>query len=358
MQLLARLMDHALAARGERTTIVVATSGDTGGAAVEAFRGREPRRPVRAVSARPHLRRAAADDDHRRRRQRPCARDRRHLRRLPGDREGPVQPPRLPRPGAALGRQLDQLGAHRRAGGLLLHRRGRARRAASQGRVHGADRQFRRHLRRLRRHAHGPADRPAGDRHQRQRHPGAHARDRQLRAARGGGDHLAVDGHPGVVEFRAAAVRGLRPRRRGGARADGHRSRSRAASRCRARALSEIRALFAAGRADEEETAATIRTTLRETGAPRRSAHRRRRRGRREGNPRSGDADGRARHRACRQVSRCGGGRLRRRARRCRTGSPTCRRARNASPRCRSIRRAVERFILAASRAAREGAAA
>jgi threonine synthase len=40
MQLLARLMDHALALRGERTTIVVATSGDTGGAAVEAFRGR------------------------------------------------------------------------------------------------------------------------------------------------------------------------------------------------------------------------------------------------------------------------------------------------------------------------------
>ena len=40
MQLLARLMDHALASRGERTTVVVATSGDTGGAAVEAFRGR------------------------------------------------------------------------------------------------------------------------------------------------------------------------------------------------------------------------------------------------------------------------------------------------------------------------------
>jgi threonine synthase len=39
MQLLARLMDHALLQRGERSTIVVATSGDTGGAAVEAFRG-------------------------------------------------------------------------------------------------------------------------------------------------------------------------------------------------------------------------------------------------------------------------------------------------------------------------------
>src|SRR5256885_13545642 len=40
MQLLGRLMDHVLIARGERTTIVVATSGDTGGAAVEAFPGR------------------------------------------------------------------------------------------------------------------------------------------------------------------------------------------------------------------------------------------------------------------------------------------------------------------------------
>ena len=40
MQFLARLVDFALEQRGERTTIVVATSGDTGGAAVDAFRGR------------------------------------------------------------------------------------------------------------------------------------------------------------------------------------------------------------------------------------------------------------------------------------------------------------------------------
>jgi len=39
MQLLGRLMDHALAARGTRATIVGATSGDTGAAAIEAFRG-------------------------------------------------------------------------------------------------------------------------------------------------------------------------------------------------------------------------------------------------------------------------------------------------------------------------------
>ncbi len=41
MQLLGRMMDHALKARGERATIVGATSGDTGAAAIEAFRGLE-----------------------------------------------------------------------------------------------------------------------------------------------------------------------------------------------------------------------------------------------------------------------------------------------------------------------------
>jgi len=41
MQLIARLMDHVLTERGERATIVGATSGDTGGAAIEAFAGRD-----------------------------------------------------------------------------------------------------------------------------------------------------------------------------------------------------------------------------------------------------------------------------------------------------------------------------
>ncbi|MBU2581783.1 MAG: threonine synthase [Alphaproteobacteria bacterium] len=39
MQLLARLMNHVLQKRGSKATIVGATSGDTGGAAIEAFRG-------------------------------------------------------------------------------------------------------------------------------------------------------------------------------------------------------------------------------------------------------------------------------------------------------------------------------
>ncbi len=38
MQLVARLMDYVLAKHGRRTTVVCATSGDTGGAAIEAFR--------------------------------------------------------------------------------------------------------------------------------------------------------------------------------------------------------------------------------------------------------------------------------------------------------------------------------
>jgi threonine synthase len=41
MQLLARLMDHVLAQRGKHVTIIGATSGDPGAAALEAFRGRD-----------------------------------------------------------------------------------------------------------------------------------------------------------------------------------------------------------------------------------------------------------------------------------------------------------------------------
>ena len=39
MQLLGRLMQHVLAARGQRATIIGATSGDTGAAAIAAFQG-------------------------------------------------------------------------------------------------------------------------------------------------------------------------------------------------------------------------------------------------------------------------------------------------------------------------------
>lgn len=41
MQILARLFDHVLEKKGRRITVVGATSGDTGSAAIEAFRGRD-----------------------------------------------------------------------------------------------------------------------------------------------------------------------------------------------------------------------------------------------------------------------------------------------------------------------------
>ena len=180
MQLISRLMDHVLAKRAQRTTIVVATSGDTGGAAVDAFAGLDN---VDLIVLFPHGR---ISDVQRRMMTTTGAANVHALaiegtfRRLPGDREGAVQPSRLSRCGLAVRRQLDQLGADRGAGGVLLHLGGGARRARAHGRFHRADREFRRHLCRLCRQAHGPADPLAAHRRQRQRHPAAHAEDRHL----------------------------------------------------------------------------------------------------------------------------------------------------------------------------------
>lgn len=78
MQLLAGLYEHVLAARGETLTIVCATSGDTGGAAVEAFAGRsnirlvvlfpdgrisEVQRRFITTSGAPNVRAVAVDGD-------------------------------------------------------------------------------------------------------------------------------------------------------------------------------------------------------------------------------------------------------------------------------------------------------
>ena len=99
--------------------------------------------------------------------------------------------------------------------------------------------------RRLCRAAHGPADRPAGGGDQRQRHPRAHLRHRRPTRSRDViATALAVDGHPGVVEFRAAVVRGLWPRRRRGARADGLAGAVAALLACRRGAQGDARAVL------------------------------------------------------------------------------------------------------------------
>ncbi len=93
MQLLARLMDHVLAERDERATIVGATSGDTGGAAIEAFKGRANTDIFILFPQGPRLAGAAAPDDDVGRRQCPRAGRRGQFRRLPGAGEGDVQRP-------------------------------------------------------------------------------------------------------------------------------------------------------------------------------------------------------------------------------------------------------------------------
>ncbi len=180
MQLLARLMDHALAARGERRTIVVATSGDTGGAAVEAFRDRAqvdlivlfPQGRISAVQRRMMTTAAAANvsaiaidgtfDD--------CQaivkgmfnhhafRDRVSLSGV-----NSINWARIVAQAVYYFTAAVALGAPR-----------------PQNRLHGADRKFRRCLCRLRGAASRPADRSAGDRHQCQRHSRPYARDRRL----------------------------------------------------------------------------------------------------------------------------------------------------------------------------------
>ena len=60
MQMLARLMDHVLGERGARATIVGATSGDTGGAAIDAFAGRDRDRHLHPVPARAASRRCSS----------------------------------------------------------------------------------------------------------------------------------------------------------------------------------------------------------------------------------------------------------------------------------------------------------
>ena len=144
---------------------------------------------------------------------------------------------------------------------------------------------------------------------------------------------------------------------RRGARADGSLAQSRRFALSSARARRRSARLFAADRADEEETAATIRTMLRETGHfvdPHTAV------GVAVAEKETRDPSvpmvvlGTA-HRG--QVPRCGRGGLRRAAGAARLARRS-RPAAGARHRAAGRSGAVERFILAASRAAREGAAA
>ena len=123
------MFDHVLGRRGERVTIVGATSGDTGSAAIDGVKGCAnvdivilyptartsdvQRRQMTTVDA-PNVHAVA---------------DRGHVRRLPGSRQGDVQRRAVPRAHAAVGGQLDQLGPGDGADRLLRDGGASARRA-------------------------------------------------------------------------------------------------------------------------------------------------------------------------------------------------------------------------------------
>ena len=155
---IARPVDEPRAgAARPRATIVGATSGDTGAAAIEAFGGPNQ---VDVFILYPDGR----VSDVQRRQMTTVADDNIHVHRLDGTfddaqsilkslfRDSAYRDAPQPRR-----RQFDQLGARRRADGLLFHQRRRAWRAVSRGFVRRADRQFRRRAGGLCGETHGPA---------------------------------------------------------------------------------------------------------------------------------------------------------------------------------------------------------
>ena len=243
MQLLARLMDRVLAARGERVTIVGATSGDTGGAAIEAFRGSSASTPSSCSRS------GRVSDVQRRmmttarRAQRARRRDRRHVRRLPGAGEGACSttwpsatasgsPASTPSTGRAWWRRSPTtssaaaaLGAPHRAVSFSVP-------TGNFGDIFAGYAAKRMGL---------PIERLviATNDNDILR---ARACHRRLRGARRGGHHLAVDGHPGLLQLRALPVRGARAAMRPACAARWARSTQSRPLRARATALEPMRA--------------------------------------------------------------------------------------------------------------------
>ena len=142
---------------------------------------------------------------------------------------------------------------------------------------------------------------------------------RRAPAGGGGAVDQPVDGHRGELELRAAALRALRPRGRGGGGADG-RAGGGGGFALSQGALARLRAEFDSARASEEETRAAIAATWRATGelvCPHTATglHAARRAARRPGGADGGAGDG-----ACRRSSPTRWRRPPGSARRCRPG--------------------------------------
>ena len=159
MQLLGRMMDAALKARGQRATIVGATSGDTGAAAIEAFRGLEQ---VDVFILYPNGR----VSDVQRRQMTTVAGDNIHTIALEGTFDDAQAIVKGMFNHHQFRDELAQLGAHCCPDGLLFYQRRRIGWPGATRFICCSHRQFRRYSCRLYRQAHGIADRPPDDWHQ------------------------------------------------------------------------------------------------------------------------------------------------------------------------------------------------
>ena len=296
LQLLGNLFEYVLAREGRTINILGATSGDTGSSAEYALRGKRARHRVHAVARGPDEPVPEGADVLAPRREHPQPRGRRHVRRLPGHREGRERRRRVQ--GAPRDRrgQLDQLGPRRGADRLLLRRllRRHARRRAAR-RLRRAVRQLRQHTRGPRRARARPAGRapdPRDERERRARRVLPHRPLPPARVRRDARDVVAVDGHLQGVELRALRLRRRRARRRHGARAVGA-----AAARRRLRSLRHAALAARRGgglRVRPQHARRPHRHDPRRARALRhrdRSAHR----GRRQGGPRTARSGGAAR---------------------------------------------------------------
>ena len=221
MQLIGELFEASLRRSGRRLTIVGATSGDTGSAAIEAFRGREGvevfilfpdgrvsevqrRQMTTPAEANVHALAIAGDFDDAQARLKDLFND--HAFRdgvgLAG--VNSINWARVLAQTVYYFTAAVALGAPHRPVSFTVP-------TGNFGDVFAG----------YVAQAHGAADRAAGDRHQPERHPAPDARDRRAPAGGRGAVDQPVDGHPGQLELRAAALRALRPRGRGGGGADG-----------------------------------------------------------------------------------------------------------------------------------------
>ena len=265
MQLIGGLFEAALARSGRHVTIVGATSGDTGSAAIEAFRGKagveifilfpdgrvsdvQRRQMTTATESNVHALAIAGDFDDAQAR----------LKDLFNDHAF--------RDGVGLAgvnsinwaRVLAQVVYYFTAAVAL----GAPHRA---GQLHRADRQLRRRLRRLGGEAHGPADRPPGHRDQPERHPAPDARNRRA-PPRGGRARRSARPWTSRSARTSSACSSSSSTARAAATASLMRELGQGGFDLPQGALARLRADFDSASASEDETRAAIAETFRATG--------------------------------------------------------------------------------------------